>query len=47
MSSLVFDRREQAFALQAQLDPQAPAKVAASLDALSDDFAELVLLLAP
>lgn len=34
------DRRERAFALLAQLDPQAPAKVAANLDALSDDFAE-------
>ena len=37
------DRRARAFALLAQLDPEAPAKVAANLDALSDDFAELVL----
>ena len=43
MSSLVFDRRERAFALLAQLDPQAPEKVAKNLDELSDDFAELVL----
>src|SRR3546814_12747812 len=43
MSHVAHDRREQAFALLAQLDPQAPAKVAANLDALSADFAELVL----
>lgn len=43
MSSPALDRRERAFALLAQLDPQAPAKVAANLDALSADFAELVL----
>ena len=37
------ERRERAFALLAQLDPQAPEKVAKNLDELSDDFAELVL----
>lgn len=43
MSDLTPNRREQALALLAQLDPQAPAKVAANLDGLSDDFTELVL----
>jgi len=43
MSHVANDRRERAFALLAQLDPQAPAKVAANLDELSADFAELVL----
>lgn len=43
MSALSLDRRERALALLAQLDPQAPGKVAANLDALSDDFTELVL----
>ena len=37
------DRRSQAFALLARLDPEAPEKVAANLDSLSDDFAEVVL----
>ena len=37
------ERRERAFALLAQLDPKAPDQVAANLDALSEDFAELVL----
>lgn len=36
-------RRTRAFALLAQLDPEAPEKVAANLDGLSGDFAELVL----
>jgi len=43
MSDIVPSRRERAFALLAQLDPHASQKVAANLDALSDDFAELVL----
>jgi len=43
VSDLSSTRRERAFALLAQIDPQAPAKVAANLDALSDDFAEIVL----
>lgn len=43
MSGLSSERREQAFALLARLDPQAPDQVAANLDALSPDFAELVL----
>jgi len=43
MSDLSSTRRERAFALLAQLDPQAGNKVAANLDALSDDFAEIVL----
>jgi len=43
MSDIVPSRRERAFALLAQLDPHANQKVAANLDALSDDFAELVL----
>ena len=37
------DRRSQAFTLLARLDPEAPEKVAANLDSLSDDFAEVVL----
>lgn len=37
------DRRGQAFTLLARLDPEAPEKVAANLDSLSDDFAEVVL----
>lgn len=36
-------RRDRAFALLARLDPDAPQKVAANLDGLSADFAELVL----
>ena len=36
-------RRRHAFALLARLDPEAPDKVAANLDGLSDDFAEVVL----
>lgn len=36
-------RRTRAFTLLAQLDPEAPEKVAANLDGLSNDFAELVL----
>ena len=43
MSGLSSERREQALALLARLDPQAPDQVAANLDALSPDFAELVL----
>lgn len=43
MKNLAPDRRERAFALLAQLDSEAPAKVGAKLDALSNDFAELVL----
>ncbi|MBO9356060.1 carboxymuconolactone decarboxylase [Bordetella petrii] len=43
MSTPTPDRRERALALLAQLDPHAPAKVTANLDALSDDFIELVL----
>jgi len=43
MSDMISDRRERAFALLAQLDPQAPTKVAANLDALGHDFAELIL----
>jgi len=43
MSDIVPSRRERAFALLAQLDPHASQKVAANLDVLSDDFAELVL----
>ncbi|MDX7710828.1 carboxymuconolactone decarboxylase family protein [Aeromonas caviae] len=43
MSGSHTDRRERAFALLAQLDPQAPTRVAASLDALSPELAELVL----
>lgn len=43
MKGLVSERCNRAFALLAKLDPQAPSKVAADLDALSDDFAELVL----
>ncbi|CAN0619954.1 4-carboxymuconolactone decarboxylase [Burkholderia multivorans] len=34
--------RERAFVLPAQLNPQAPNKVTAGLDRLSDDFAEVV-----
>lgn len=36
-------RRMQALDLLARLDPAAPPKVAANLDAMSDDFAEIVL----
>jgi 4-carboxymuconolactone decarboxylase len=36
-------RRTRALDLLAKLDPQAPPKVAANLDAMSDDFAEVVL----
>ncbi|MFM5024097.1 carboxymuconolactone decarboxylase family protein [Aeromonas caviae] len=43
MSGSHTDRRERAFALLARLDPQAPTRVAASLDALSPELAELVL----
>jgi len=43
MNDVVSERRERAFALLAQLDPQAGSKVAPNLDALSDDFAEIVL----
>lgn len=43
MSGSHTDRRERAFALLARLDPQAPTRVAASLDALPPELAELVL----
>lgn len=43
MSSDSQNRRERAFALLAQLDADAPENVAASLDALTEDFAEVVL----
>ena len=36
-------RRAQALDLLARLDPAAPPKVAANLDAMSDDFAEIIL----
>ena len=42
-SSTANDRRHRAFELLARLDPEAPEKVAANLDSLSDDFAEVVL----
>ena len=41
------DRRHRAFVLLASLDSEAPEKVAANLDSLSDDFAELVLFVLP
>lgn len=37
------DRRTRALDLLRQLDPQAPERVAANLDGLSDDFTELIL----
>lgn len=37
------DRRARALALLARLDPDAPPRVAENLDALSDDFLEIVL----
>ena len=43
MSGFVSERRERAFALLDRLDPQASRKVAARLDEMSHDFAELVL----
>lgn len=43
MSGSHTDRRERAFALLARLNPLAPTRVAASLDALSPELAELVL----
>lgn len=43
MSDVVSERRERAFALLDRLDPQASSKVAARLDEMSNDFAELVL----
>ena len=43
MNTRISDRRERALALLAQLDSQAPRKVAANLDAMSDDFTEVVL----
>ncbi|MBB3809217.1 carboxymuconolactone decarboxylase family protein [Pseudochelatococcus contaminans] len=40
---MTLDRRAKALAVLEQLDPDAPARVAANLDALSDDFLEIVL----
>jgi len=37
------DRRAKALALLEKLDPQAPDRVAANLDALSEDFLEIIL----
>ncbi|KGJ02916.1 4-carboxymuconolactone decarboxylase [Paracoccus halophilus] len=40
---MTLDRRAKALALLEQLDPDAPTRVAANLDALSDDFLEIIL----
>lgn len=40
---MTLNRRAKALAVLEQLDPDAPARVAANLDALSDDFLEIVL----
>ncbi len=40
---MTLDRRAKALALLEQLDPDAPVRVAANLDALSDDFLEIIL----
>lgn len=40
---MTLDRRAKALALLEQLDPDAPARVATNLDALSDDFLEIIL----
>ena len=37
------DRRSKALALLESLDPEAPSRVAENLDALSDDFLEVIL----
>jgi 4-carboxymuconolactone decarboxylase len=37
------DRRSKALALLKSLDPEAPSRVAENLDALSDDFLEVIL----
>lgn len=40
---MTLDRRAKALALLEQLDPDAPTRVATNLDALSDDFLEIIL----
>lgn len=40
---MTVDRRAKALALLEKLDPQAPDRVAANLDALSEDFLEIIL----